>query len=213
MVQHRGVFVLGAGGHGKVVISTLHAAGHRVAAVLDDDSARWGKTLLGLPIVGAITELPDSGEAQAVIAVGDNRVRERLARQFRNVEWITAVHPSAYVHPSVHLGPGTVLCAGVVVQPDAVIGAHVIVNTRATVDHDCQVGDYVHLAPGVHLAGGVRVEQGALLGIGSVVIPGCRIGEWTTIGAGGVVVRDLPRRITAIGVPARATTEVLPWAS
>src|SRR5262249_19405674 len=151
MAQQRGVVILGAGGHAKVVIGTLQAAGHRVAAVLDDDGSRRGQTLLGLPLVGALAELAGTGETQAVLAVGDNRVRERLARQFRNVAWVTAVHPSAYVHPSVSLGPGTLLFAGAVVQPDAVIGAHVIVNTRATVDHDCQVGDFVHLAPGVHL--------------------------------------------------------------
>jgi UDP-perosamine 4-acetyltransferase len=41
------------------------------------------------------------------------------------------------------------------------------------------------------------------MGIGSVAIPGITIGDWTTVGAGGVVVTDLPPQQVAMGVPAR----------
>ena len=44
-----GVVVLGAGGHAKVVVATLQAAGYGIAAVLDDDPDVWGKLLLGVP--------------------------------------------------------------------------------------------------------------------------------------------------------------------
>jgi acetyltransferase-like isoleucine patch superfamily enzyme len=39
--------------------------------------------------------------------------------------------------------------------------------------------------------------------MGSVVVPDVRIGEWALVGAGGVVVRDLPAGCKALGVPAR----------
>jgi acetyltransferase-like isoleucine patch superfamily enzyme len=60
-----------------------------------------------------------------------------------------------------------------------------------------------HFAPGAQLAGNVYVEQGALLGIGACVIPGRRIGAWSVVGAGGVVIDDIPPYVTATGVPAR----------
>ena len=78
-----------------------------------------------------------------------------------------------------------------------------ILNTGATVDHDCVIGDAVHIAPGSHLAGNVTLEEGVFLGIGTVVIPGRRIGAWTRVGAGAAVVHDLAANVTAIGVPAR----------
>jgi sugar O-acyltransferase (sialic acid O-acetyltransferase NeuD family) len=199
----RPVAVIGAGGHAKVVISTLLAAGFEVACVYDDDSSKWGSEVLGAPVRGPVAEIESNPRLKAIIAVGDNGAREKMAGRFEQIEWLAVVHPAAYVHPSVKIAEGTVVFAGAVIQPDAVIGAHAIINTGATVDHDCAIGDFVHVAPGTNLAGGVRVGRGAFLGIGSAVIPYRSIGEWTTVGAGGVVIDDLPARITAVGVPAR----------
>lgn len=198
------VAVIGAGGHAKVVISTLQAAGHIVSAVFDDDRTKLGTALLGVPVRGPVSDVLEC-HRRAVIAIGKNSIREELSKQldqFGQIEWVAAVHPAAYVHQSVKVGPGAVVFAGAVIQPDATVGAHSIINTGATVDHDCIIGDFVHIAPGVHLAGGVRVGRGAFLGIGAAVIPYRSIGEWTIVGAGGLVIHDAPARLTLVGVPA-----------
>ena len=62
--------------------------------------------------------------------------------------------------------------------------------------------------PGVHLGGSVQVDEGAFLGIGSSAIPGRKVGAWTTVGAGTVVVRDLSEGVVAYGVPAKAARPV-----
>lgn len=195
------VAVIGAGGHAKVVVATLQSLNWPILGCYDNDRAAWGRQVLGVPVRGGPAELP--ADTPAVIAIGDNAVRRRLARACVGCRWVTVVHPAAYVHPSVELGPGAVVFAGAVLQPDVRIGAHVIINTGASVDHDCVLGDFVHLAPGVRLSGSVRVGQGSFFGVGSVAIPGVRIGEWATVGAGSVVVGDLPDGVKAMGVPAR----------
>lgn len=200
----RGVIVIGAGGHGKVVVATLQAAGRPVLEVWDDDPERSGGELLGVPVVGPIAERISGAEGRrAVLGIGDNRTRQRLASDLPLV-WTSIVHPKAVVHPSVWLGEGTVVFAGAVVQPDAVLGRHAILNTGATVDHDCAIGDFAHIAPGSHLSGEISVGEGAFLGIGVAVLPGRTVGAWATVGAGAVVVRDVPAAATVAGVPARA---------
>jgi sugar O-acyltransferase (sialic acid O-acetyltransferase NeuD family) len=174
-----------------------------VAAVYDDKATLWGTKLLGVPVTGPIARLRGPSLNPAIIAIGDNRLRRRFASEL-NLGWMSVVHPHAWVDPSVQLGPGTVIFAGAVVQPDAVLGAHVIVNTGATVDHDCRLADFVHIAPGAHLAGGVSVAEGAMLGIGSAAIPGATVGRYTTVGAGGVVIDNLPDEVVAVGCPALA---------
>ncbi|HET9627821.1 MAG TPA: acetyltransferase [Kofleriaceae bacterium] len=193
---------MGAGGHAKVVIATARAAGFAVRGVVDDDVTRHGAALLGVPITGPARDVLRDPDAHAVLAIGDNRTRHRLAGDAR-CRFATVVHPGAILDPSVRLGPGTVVFAGAVIQPDTTIGAHVIVNTGASIDHDGRLDDFVHIAPGVRLAGNVSLDTGAFLGIASAAIPGVRIGAWTTVGAGAAVIKDLPAGVIAAGVPAR----------
>lgn len=206
--------VLGAGGHGKVVLAALAAAGVPVPVVLDDDPARHGGEILGVPVRGPIASLADLEVRRAVLAIGSNGARRRLAEELEetvpDLTWVTAVHPSAVLGPGVDLGPGTVVMAGTVIQPGTTVGAHAIVNTAASVDHDCRVGDYAHLAPGVRLAGEVTVGEGAFLGVGAVTVPGATVGPWAVVGASAAVVRDVPPGVTVVGVPARPRPETDP---
>ena len=193
--------VAGSGGHAKVVIGTLLAAGERVEAAWDDDLARVGSSVLDVPVRGPIDAIPSG--ALVVVAIGANESRRDVAQRLRGREFGVVVHPSASVDQSVVLGPGTVVFAGAVLQPDARLGDHVIVNTGATVDHDCRLENFVHIGPGVRLAGAVTLREGAFLGVGASVIPGVEVGAWATVGAGGVVLRPVPRGSVVVGCPAR----------
>ncbi len=198
-----GVWVLGAGGHARVVVSTLRDAGFPIAGVLDDDRRNHGKSFLGVEVRGPFGLLAELKHPRAVVGVGSNEARRDADRRFSEVEWVRLVHPTATVDPTVEIGPGTVVFAGVVIQVGTVLGRHCIVNTAASIDHDCVVGDFVHVAPGSHLAGGVRLGTGVFMGTGSAAIPYVRVGAWTTVGAGGIVVKDIAAGLTAVGVPAR----------
>jgi sugar O-acyltransferase (sialic acid O-acetyltransferase NeuD family) len=200
----RSAIVLGAGGHAKIVVSTLRAAGWRVAALYDDDESKHGTTVLGVEVRGLISDVPSSGAVNAVIAIGDVKRRCQMAGT-SSLNFITVIHPAAWVDPSAKIGVGTVVCAGAVIQPDVRIGAHVIVNTAASIDHDCHIGDFAHVAPGAHLAGSVSVGEQTLVGLGSSVTPGVRIGCNSIVGAGAVVLNDLPDNVVAVGCPARVT--------
>jgi sugar O-acyltransferase (sialic acid O-acetyltransferase NeuD family) len=202
------VAVIGAGGHGKVVVSTLLAAGIPVDRVYDDAATAHRQQLLGIPVVGPVADLRALGRARCILGVGDNAARKRLAESLPDIEWVTAVHPSAVVAPDVRLGPGSIVFAGAVIQPGVVVGDHVIVNTGATVDHDCRIADYAHIGPGSHLSGNNAIAEGAFLGTGVSTIQGVTVGAWSTVGVGAAVVRDIPPRVVASGVPARVTRQL-----
>lgn len=205
----RSIAICGAGGHGKVVADALsrHAPGKRIAGFLDDREELHGVTIAGLRVLGSICDslLSASPESlELVLAIGDNRSRERLALDaaLAGFNFVSAIHPSAQIGAGVEIGPGTVVMPNAVINADARVGAHVIVNTGASVDHDCVVEDFSHISPGVHLAGNVTVRRGAHIGIGACAIPGVCIGEWAVIGAGATVIRDVPPNTTVAGVPA-----------
>lgn len=203
------LFVIGSGGHGKVVASLLQSLGYRIDSILDDDHKKWGKSVLSVPVDGPIEKLRDFRSSHAVIGIGNNSIRLMIAGKYEDIDWIPAIHPHTWIHDSVTIGAGSVIFAGSIVQPDTVIGKHCIINTGVTVDHDCHIRDGVHLAPGCHLAGGVTVGKGAFLGVGVSVIPGCSIGKNTIVGAGASIVSDLPDDVVAVGVPAKPIRSLL----
>lgn len=199
------ICVVGAGGHARVVISTLLQVGTKrdVIDLFDDDPDKVGRQIDGVRVLGRVAEAERLTGRRGIVAIGDNRTRKEMVERLAGWEWTTVVHPEAFVDSTARLGLGTVVFAGAVIQAGARMGDHVIVNTAATVDHDCRVDDFAHLAPGVHLGGGVMVGEGALLGIGAVVVPNARVGPWSIVGAGAVVIGDVAAGSTVAGVPAR----------
>ncbi len=201
------LWIIGAGGHAKVVIDTAQAMGEfEVAGVLDDDVQRIGHHVMGIEILGPISResIEAFGIELAVIAIGSNRVRAAIAERFSGaVTWTTLVHPRAYVAGHTHIGVGSVIFAGAIIQPGSMVGAHVILNTHSSVDHDCVLGDFAHIGPGAHLAGTVVLGAGVFVGLGGGVIPGQTIGEWATVGASSVVINNVEPGTTVVGIPAR----------
>jgi len=204
------IVIIGAGGHAQVVADILmraRGAGQSVEPLgyLDDDPQLSGKAFLGLSVLGGISDLSRIKHDAVTIGITENRIRSEIFARLKEQgeRFAVALHPSANIAPGVKLGPGTMVCAGVVVNPASVIGENVILNTACTVDHHNMIGDHVHIAPGAHLGGEVTVEEGAMVGIGSVVLPRLKVGSWSTVGAGAVVVKDVPPAVTVVGMPAR----------
>lgn len=203
-MDNKGLVIIGAGGHAKVVASTALASAMSVRGFLDDNPALVSTKIGNHAVLGDIAQLGFKHFSAAVFGLGNNHLRKKLALQYQQYsQWPVLIHPHAYVHPSAKLGLGTVVFAGAVIQPDVEIGEHCIINTGATVDHDCRIDSYSHLAPGVHLAGGVTLGEGVFLGIGSVVIPEIQIGDWVQVAAGAAVVKSISALKKVMGVPAK----------
>lgn len=200
--------IIGAGGHAKVLIAAMEAMGEPADALLDDNASRWGADLLGVPIVGGLAELSAWREARAVISVGNNARRKLIAEAHPHVAWITVIHPSAIVHRSASVGAGAMIIWRAVIEPDVIVGAHAIVNSGAIVCHDSVVGDYAHASVTSVMAGNARIDEGVFLGMNAGVIGAVTVGAWSTVGAGASVVRDIPPRSVAVGVPARVIRSI-----
>jgi sugar O-acyltransferase (sialic acid O-acetyltransferase NeuD family) len=196
--------VIGAGGHAKVVVDTALAAGWDIVGFVDD---RPDARLFNFENLGAVDSFQAPRDAKAVVAIGSNKIRQRIAEQLSaTLNWATLIHPRAVVSSFATLQAGTVVFAGAVIQTDTMVGQHCIINSSASIDHDCTIADFCHVAPNAVLTGNVTLEVGAFIGAGSVVIPGRRIGEWTTLGAGAVSVQDLDSDGVFVGIPARPLT-------
>ncbi|HYM49813.1 MAG TPA: hypothetical protein VET65_04495 [Candidatus Limnocylindrales bacterium] len=121
---------------------------------------------------------------------------------------------------------------GVVIREENQIGDHLSIWNHSTIDYGCRIGNNVRihsnvyvsqfttieddafLAPGVMIANdrhpickecmqGPVIRRGARIGINATLLPEIDVGEGALVGAGAVVVEDVPPGAVVVGNPAR----------
>lgn len=167
---------------------------------------RVGQILNGIPIISLMNSIFDKSSTYAIVAIGDTSLKERAVNQAKSLgfKFATLLHPSIQMDSSsVHVGEGSIICAGNIFTVNITIGDHVIVNLDCTIGHDCIIEDLVTISPGCHLSGHTTVRRGAYLGTGAVTVEKHEIGSRSVLGAGAVVVKNVPANVTAVGIPAK----------
>lgn len=205
---HAELWILGAGGHGRVVADAAREAGRWREIVFFDDAWAAGVTVNGWRVGGASDNFfgPAEPGVQRIVAIGDNRLRQAALARCTSDSLALVVHPAATVSRDAELGAGSFVGAGAVVCIGARIGPGAIINTGAGVDHDCCLGACVHISPGARLGGGVSVGDRSWIGIGATVKHQMHIGPDAMVGAGAVVVAPVADNATVVGNPARPLT-------
>lgn len=204
MSMNNSLALLGAGGHAKVVLDTLHLVStYHEISVYDDNPSKLGSEILGYEVHVPIQHHLNL-TMNVHVAIGDNLVRRRLGEEILNgkMNYLVITHPTAIVSKFSQIGRGVFIAAGATIAPDAVLDDGVIINHHSVIDHDCSIGSWTHIAPGVVLGGGVIVGKNCLIGAGAVILPGIQIADDVVVGAGAVVTRDVAQGLTVVGVPA-----------
>ena len=193
--------IIGAGGHGKVIVDMAIKKGYTDIVFVDDNV---DGTCIGYPIIAKSEKIEDfnDGKTDFAIAIGDNQVRKKIAEKY-NVKWVSLIHPSAQVGINVKIGEGTVIMAGAIVNSCTSIGKHCIINSCAVVEHDNVIEDYVHISPNVALGGMVRVGECTHIGIGASVKNNISICGNSIIGVGTTVVKNILQQGVYMGVAAK----------
>lgn len=205
------IIVLGAGGHAKVVIDAINKSGnYKIAGLVLNDKII--NEHYGIKVIGADSDLEHlfkhvcKNAIVAVGSIGNPSVRINLAMKLKKIGFRlpSIIHPSAIIAGGVEIKDGTFIAAGSIIGPDSRIGENVIVNSGSSIDHDCIVDDFAHIAPGVFVSGGVHIEERVHIGIGSCIRENVKVGRNSLIGAGSVVISDIPENRKAYGNPCKA---------
>lgn len=210
----RPLLLVGGAGLAREVLAAVRLLPEewKPVGALDDDPARHGADLDGLPVLGGsdlVHEMPDAAVLVCVAGARRPLGRMNVVRRLDLPEdrYATVVHPAASVPEGSVLGPGTVLLAGTVVTTPLRLGAHVVAMPHVLVTHDDEVGDGVTFAGRAALGGAVRVGESAYLGQGCCVREGVAIGAGAVVGMGSVVFTDVPAGEVWAGNPARRLRE------
>jgi sugar O-acyltransferase (sialic acid O-acetyltransferase NeuD family) len=166
-----------------------------------------GGQLMGYPICGSDDDLEalTSDGASAFVTVGQIKnagLRRRLFLSLSDlkIDVPVLVSPLAYLSPHASLKAGAIVMHGAIINSGSRIGENCIVNSMALVEHDVTVGAHTHVATRATINGGVKVGAGCFLGSGCLVKQGVSIGDSSVIGAGSLVLSDVPANSLVVGV-------------
>ena len=133
------------------------------------------------------------------------------------------VGDQACIRERVVVGDDVVVGRGSLVENDTTIGALTKIQADAYITAYSTLEESVFIAPCVvttndnfmgrterrlELMRGPTIRRGARVGGGAILLPGIEVGEEAFVGAGAVVVRDVPARVVVVGSPARVLRDV-----
>jgi len=206
------IVIIGSGAQAKYIVDIVSYYSHIdiIAMVMIEKNidSHFEQDLQNIKIIQDIKNLKKlslENYFKAIVAVPDNGQKESLLKQLEklNIDLANVVHPKAVIARTVKIGKNVLINAGAVIQPYVCIGKGVMVHANVVIEHNCKIGDYVNLGPGVKLAGWVRIKNGAYIYTGASIKPGITIGERSIVGAGAVVIRNVPDNVTVAGNPAK----------
>lgn len=202
--------IFGAGTYGEVYLHYLRDAGVEVVGFLDDNASKHGIKVLGVPVLGgsdALQKVRDAGVSKLYCPVGNNAVRLRVNRQARALGLVTPnfVHRSAVVDSVLAPGSGIYVFPGSVLMPFIDVRADVMISMGVKVAHHSTLEEGVFLSTGVSVGASMRLCERAYVGMSATLVTGkcVTVGAGAMIGAGAVVVSDVPADAVYAGVPAK----------
>lgn len=146
------------------------------------------------------------------LGIGNPHHRLKVAKELLeisgNILFPNLIHPTAQIqNKSIKLGKGNIICANTVITVNVKIKDYVLVNLCSSIGHDSIIGNGSVINPGVRISGGVELGRGVLVGTNAAILQYLMIGDLSKIGAGAVVTKSIPQRVTAVGIPAKVINE------
>ena len=121
------------------------------------------------------------------------------------------IEPGAMIRDNVTIGDHAVIMMGAIINIGAAICEGTMIDMGAILGGRAQVGKNCHIGAGAVLAGVIEppsaspviIEDDVLIGANAVVVEGVHIGKGAVVGAGSIVLNDVPANAVVAGNPAR----------
>jgi len=202
--------IIGGGGFGREVKALVDEINEveptwNFLGYIDDNTEKG--TAEGDVILGNIDWfLAQENKPWAIISIANPPTREKVAARCEEagVKFATLVHPTVRIKGNLcTIGEGSIICDGTVLAVNSHLGKHCIINMDCGIGHDTVLGDFVSIMSNSVIAGEVEIGKCCYFGLHNTVINQLKLAEYSTFGAGAVIVKNADVPGTYVGVPAK----------
>lgn len=201
--------IYGAGGLGREVLELARIINGRVKTwedfifIIDGEP---GNDVNGVKVYSYSDAIERfNGRLEVSMGIGEPAVREKLFAKLKKdgIEAATLIHPDVYVPDTTVIGKGVTIQMGNFISCNVKIEDYVYIQPHTNIGHNDVLKKGCVISGFCNLAGGVTVGEFTYLGISSCYKEGVSIGNYTIVGMGSAVYKDIPDEMIAMGNPAR----------
>ncbi len=206
------IVIIGAGNFGREVAQLIEEINEdkktwNLLGYIDETIKKQKTVINNNVVLGDFSwfEKTSLDKLWTVCAIGNPKDKYNLINKASayNMNFANLIHPSVKLNKFIELGSGCIICCNSFISVNTKIGNHVSINPGCGIGHDTVIEDYSSLYWNVTLSGNVCIHEGCEIGSKAAIIEKRTVGKWCTIGAGAVVIKDIPDSCTAVGVPAK----------
>src|SRR5690554_1485985 len=201
--------IIGSGTYGQVYARYLDDLYSEIVFT-DNESSLKNTIINGVKVIGhddfALANL-DPNIYDVYVPLGNVKVRRYVINQFKEKGFNLPnyIHPSVNIDKTVNIGEEAIyILEGTLIMPFVNIHNGVMISVSTIIAHHTTLNSGVFISAGSNIGASININENAFIGISSTVMTGVKeIGEDSIIGAGTVVIRDVPAKSTVVGNPAR----------
>jgi sugar O-acyltransferase (sialic acid O-acetyltransferase NeuD family) len=153
----------------------------------------WPSTLVELGIEKVLLLVPDNLSRFEIL---------KICSEY-GFDLVSAIHPTVEIMAGALIEPGVWINSGAFIGYKAEIKPGVLINSRAIVEHHNILESCCQLDPAVVTAGNVTIGKCAHIHMGALIANRNKIGANAIVGAGAVVLSDVPQNLKVAGIPAK----------
>ena len=202
------IYIVGAGTYGEVMCELAEMLGYTVKGFYDETEKKIDTLVMGVKVIDKFSNLENNeiNGKNFIVAIGNNEARYNIMTEINKKGGTTPtlIHPSAVISPSAKIGQGVYIQANACIWTKVRIDDFCIISPNVVIAHHSVVGKACLISTLAEIGASIKIEDKVLVGMGATIVTGLDvIGENSVIGAGAVVLKNLPPNSRVAGVPAK----------
>jgi UDP-perosamine 4-acetyltransferase len=202
------IYIVGAGTYGEVMCELAEMLGYTVKGFYDETEKKIDTLVMGVKVIDKFSNLENNeiNGKNFIVAIGNNEARYNIMTEINQHGGITPtlIHPSAIISPSAKIGKGVYIQANAYIWTKVKIDDFCIISPNVVICHHTSIGKACLISNVSGVGASIRIKDKVFVGMGATIVTGLDvIGENSVIGAGAVVLKNLPPNSRVAGVPAK----------
>lgn len=206
----RKAIIIGAGHYGEALLTYLVEGGYTIVGFIDDDPLKKGTIIRDIPVIGSFNDVVNDNlttDFEAVFcAIGNNEARVKFLSKMRAIGYEVPdfIHDSVQITKDTMIGVGVYIFPNCTLMPHTIVKDYTIISIGSVITHHTTIGQGVLISCGVTIGANVTIEEEAIIGVGASIKSGdITISKRALVGAGCVVIKDVPENGVVVGNPGK----------